>query len=136
MPFFHQGRGGGGCSNEDGISFVGPLARQIAERPAGSGVGAGTRRGARHPEGLRQGRVDRALFTSDANAYFNDVVLQDFAASLRPFGKLRGRDQDQRATTRRYDSSELSRAVEKKTVLLNIYRMPDGQYEQFLVEEL
>ena len=24
---------------------------------------------------------------------------------------------------------------EKKTVLLNIYVMPDGQYEQFLVEE-
>jgi len=24
---------------------------------------------------------------------------------------------------------------EKKTVLLNIYRMPDGKYEQFLVEE-
>lgn len=38
-------------------------------------------------EGLQQGRIDRSLFTSNANAYFSDQALADFASSLGPLGK-------------------------------------------------
>src|ERR1700722_3834772 len=76
------------CSNEDGISFVGPLARQIEELLLGSVSGQELAQVRGILEGLQQGRVDRALFTSDANAYFNDTVLPDFAASLQALGKL------------------------------------------------
>jgi hypothetical protein len=86
-------------------------------------------------EGLQQGRIDRALFTADANSYFNDVVLHDFASSLAPLGKLQGvakaGEQLRGGMTHRTYRAQF----EKKTVLLNIYVMPDGKYEQFLVEE-
>jgi D-alanyl-D-alanine carboxypeptidase len=123
------------CSNEDGISFVSPLARQIEELLLGAASEQEIAEVRGILEGLRQGRVDRALFTSDANAYFNDVVLQDFAASLQALGKLqaviKSNEQLRGGMTHRSYRAQF----EKKSVLLNIYRMPDGKYEQFLVEE-
>src|SRR5690348_7541164 len=35
---------------------------------------------------LAQGKIERSLFTDNANAYFNDQALHDYAASLRPLG--------------------------------------------------
>lgn len=37
-------------------------------------------------EGLQHGRIDRSLFTDDANFYFNDQALHDFQSSLGPLG--------------------------------------------------
>jgi D-alanyl-D-alanine carboxypeptidase len=37
-------------------------------------------------DGLTKGTIDRALFTSAANAYFTPEVLSDYAASLAPLG--------------------------------------------------
>ncbi len=37
-------------------------------------------------DGLRAGRIDRSLFTSNANSYFSDEVLADYAASLGALG--------------------------------------------------
>jgi CubicO group peptidase (beta-lactamase class C family) len=37
-------------------------------------------------EGLQHGQIDRSLFTDDANFYFNDQALHDFASSLGPMG--------------------------------------------------
>jgi hypothetical protein len=37
-------------------------------------------------EGLQKGTVDRSLFTSNANGYFSEVALKDFASSLSPLG--------------------------------------------------
>lgn len=123
------------CSNEDGIGLVGPLGRQIAGLALGgaSEKEIGQVRGIL--EGLREGRVDRSIFTSDANSYFNDVVVKDFAASLGGLGKLldvtKTNEQLRGGMTHRSYRAQ----YEKKTVLLNVYVMPDGRYEQFLVEE-
>src|SRR3984885_4585504 len=70
------------CSNEDGISLIGPLARQIAGLALGGGPEKEITQVRGILEGLRAGRIDRAILTSDANSYFNDVVLRDYAASL------------------------------------------------------
>ena len=35
---------------------------------------------------LQHGTLDRSLFTEDANIYFNEQALQDFASSLNPLG--------------------------------------------------
>ena len=86
-------------------------------------------------EGLRQGRVDRELFTSDANAYFNDVVLQDFAAALDALGKLQAVIKTNQQLRGGMTHRSYRAQFEKKTVLLNIYLTTDGQYEQFLVEQ-
>lgn len=123
------------CSNEDGISLVSPLARQIAEIALGGASEKELTEVRGILEGLRAGRIDRAIFTSDANSYFTDTVLKDFANSLAPLGKLL----DITKTNEQLRGGMIHRSYraeyEKKTVSLNIYVMPDGHYEQFLVEE-
>ncbi|HUQ48183.1 MAG TPA: serine hydrolase domain-containing protein [Gemmatimonadaceae bacterium] len=37
-------------------------------------------------ESLQKGTIDRSLFTSNANGYFSDAALKDFASSLAPLG--------------------------------------------------
>lgn len=37
-------------------------------------------------DSLQHGTLDRSLFTEDANSYFNEQALQDFASSLGPLG--------------------------------------------------
>ncbi len=123
------------CSNEDGISLIGPLARQIAGVVLGASPEKETTQVRGILEGFREGHVDRAMFTSNANSYFNDIVLKDFAASLGGLGKLldvtKSNEQLRGGMTHRSYRAQ----YEKKTVLLNVYVMPDGRYEQFLVEE-
>jgi len=84
-------------------------------------------------EGLQHGRIDRALFTSNANAYFSEQALKDFAASLGPLGtpeeftqiaqSLRGG-----MTLRRYRVK-----FPNKTLRAWTFAMPDGKLEQFMV---
>jgi len=123
------------CSNEDGISFVSPLARQIEELLLGTASGQELAQVRGILEGLRQAKVDRALFTSDANAYFTDTVLQDFAVSLQALGKLQAVTKTREELRGGMTHRSYRAQYEKKAVLLNIYLMPDGKYEQFLVEE-
>lgn len=123
------------CSNEDGISLVSPLTRQIAGIMLGGASEKELTQVRGILEGLQEGRIDRALFTSDANSYFTDSVLKDFAASLAPLGKL----QDVTKTNEQLRGGMIHRGYraqyESKTVSLNIYVMPDGRYEQFLIEQ-
>lgn len=123
------------CSNEDGINLIGPLARQIEDIAMGAAQEKELAQVRGILEDLHRGRVDRALFTGDANSFFNDVVLKDYAKSLDRVGKLEDltkTSEQQRGgmTHRRYRAQ-----YEKKALTLNIYVMPDGKYEQFLVEE-
>ncbi len=37
-------------------------------------------------DGLQQGKIDRSLFTDNANAYFTEQALKDYASSLGPLG--------------------------------------------------
>jgi CubicO group peptidase (beta-lactamase class C family) len=123
------------CSNEDGISLVSPLSRQIAALALGGAPENELAQVRGILEGLGEGRIDRTMFTPDANSYFNERVLKDFAASLAPLGML----QDITRTSEQLRGGMTHRSYraqyEKKTVLLNIYVMPEGQYEQFLVEQ-
>ncbi len=85
--------------------------------------------------GLQHGTIDRSLFTDNANFYFDEVALKDFASSLAPFGdpveftqvsqSLRGG-----MTMRRYRVRFAS-----KTLTAWTYEMPDGTIEQYLVAE-
>ena len=126
-------------SNQDALSLTGPLADQIARLVFASGNGSDLapepelRRVREVLEGLQQGHIDRALFTSNANSYFEDVALGDYRASLTPLGKLvsvtKHSEQLRGGMTHRTYEAQF----EKKTVQLNIYIMPNGKFEQFLV---
>src|SRR5579875_1338326 len=60
------------------------LAPAASARPSGSGAFAAKLKDILG--GLQQGRIDRALFTADCNAYFDADALQDFKSSLAPLG--------------------------------------------------
>jgi CubicO group peptidase (beta-lactamase class C family) len=84
-------------------------------------------------DGLQQGRLDRSLFTDDANFYFSEVAIADFKASLAPLGApsefrqkrhwLRGG-----MTGRSYEAKFADRTLRVWT-----YEMPDGKLEQYQV---
>ncbi len=85
-------------------------------------------------DGLRWGTIDRALFTENANAYFSDQALKDYASSLGPLGDVVSFT----ALATRERGGMTYRAFEVKfasrTVVISIYDVSDGRYEQFLVE--
>jgi len=84
-------------------------------------------------DGLQTGKIDRALFTPDANAYFTAEVLADYAASLGPLGaptefastgeSLRGG-----MTIRSYRIRAGGRVLDLTTMTL-----PDRRIDQYIV---
>ena len=125
-------------SNEDGVNLIGPLSQDIALlmiqplAPSSAKIDQDVRAVL---DGLQQGRIDRAQFTSNANYYFKESTLNDYRGSLAPLGKLqavtRQNEQERGGMTHLGYRAQF----EKKTVTLNIYRTHEGKFEQFLVEE-
>jgi len=133
-------------SNQDGTDLITPLEREIAQwvlEPERRGRAASMGDAPRAEldqvqgivEGLQAGKINRALFTANANFYFSDAALGDFKTSLAPLGKLK-------SVTRRVAESRggmkergYRAEFETKSVWLSIYMTDDGLYEQFLVVE-
>ncbi|MGD0436139.1 MAG: serine hydrolase domain-containing protein [Bryobacteraceae bacterium] len=126
-------------SNEDGISFIGPLTQRIATLvflpdetlPAAAEKDTAETRSIL--EDLQRGEIDRRLLTDNASSYFTAAALQDYRSSLMALGPLKSvtlvNEHLRGGMTQRIYRAQ----YEKKTVVLNIYVMPDGKYEQFLV---
>jgi D-alanyl-D-alanine carboxypeptidase len=82
---------------------------------------------------LQKGRIDRAQFTSNANAYFDDQAIKDFASSLGPLGTPQEFTQAAQSlrggmTLRRYRIK-----FPTKTLRLTTFIMPDGKIEQYQI---
>jgi CubicO group peptidase (beta-lactamase class C family) len=124
-------------SNQDGVDLIGPLSRQVAElvflpdRPPATGEEIRQVRSIL--EELGQGRIDRGLFTANANYYFGETALADIRASLAGFGALKSVSRVAENLRGGMIHRSYRAEYEKKTVSLNVYVMPDGKYEQFLV---
>jgi CubicO group peptidase (beta-lactamase class C family) len=84
---------------------------------------------------LQHGTVDRSLFTDNANSYFSEQALKDFAASLSPLGA----PQDFHQTDQVLDNGMTVRTYRikfaQKTLTAHTSEMPDGKLEQYSVEE-
>ena len=129
-------------TNEDGVNLIGPLARRIAGSlfnlpPPPAEEKASEQELSQMQgilKGLAKGRIDRGLFTANANSYFSDVSLKDYKTSLAGLGKLvsvtRNNQQLRGGMTHRGYTAQFA----KKSVTLNVYVMPDGKIEQLLVE--
>lgn len=83
--------------------------------------------------GLQKGTIDRSLFTADANAYFSEAALMDFASSLDSLGAPVGFVQTSQSdrggmVERNYRVTFRGHAVRAWT-----YEMPDGKLEQYQV---
>ena len=84
---------------------------------------------------LQKGAIDRSLFTSNANFYFDDQGLKDFASSLGALGEIKTLRQT--STSLRGGMRYRGFAVEfagGTRVNLSTYFTNDGRIEQFLVE--
>jgi D-alanyl-D-alanine carboxypeptidase len=84
-------------------------------------------------EGLQQGKINRSLFTDNANSYFTEQALQDFASSLGPLGAPQEYSQTIRQerggmTFRRFEAR-----FPQKTLEIWERIMPDGKIEQYQV---
>ncbi|MGI8743285.1 MAG: serine hydrolase domain-containing protein [Bryobacteraceae bacterium] len=126
-------------SNEDGVRLVDGLSEKLAllllEPTQAEASEAELAEVRQILEGLVAGRIDRGKFTSNANSYFSEAALQDYRTSLSVLGKL-GSVVRQNETLRGGMIHRTYRAqFEKKNLFLNVYVMPDGKYEQFLVIE-
>jgi D-alanyl-D-alanine carboxypeptidase len=84
-------------------------------------------------DGLQHGKIDRTLFTADANAYFSPTALRDFASSLGALGRPEEFTQIQ--SEHRGGMNVLIYRVKFPQRILDlwIYQMPDGKYEQYEV---
>ncbi len=125
-------------SNEDGVNLIGPLGREVAGlllQPPTSISEKQDREVREILEGLQEGRIDRSRFTSNANAYFGEVALNDYRNSLAPLGQLQLLTRQSESLRGGMTQLSYRAHFEKNTVTLNIYVMPDGKFEQFLVEE-
>ena len=83
--------------------------------------------------GLEQGTVDRLLFTDNANSYFSESALKDFARGLGPLGT----PQEFSETRQGLRGGMLLRVYRvkfpQKTLQVWTYEMPDGKLEQYQV---
>ena len=126
-------------TNEDASSAAGIIARGISTLLFESGGSAPTLgntldRDRKIFEELQHGRIDRSLFTDNANAYFSPQAVKDFESSLGPMGAPQQFEQ----TGEQGRGGMLFRAYrvacKKRDLTITIYEMPDGKLEQFLVQ--
>jgi len=85
-------------------------------------------------EKLQRGQIDRSLFTANANSYFTEQALSDFATSLGPLGppqEFMQTDQEERGgmVFRGYKVKYADRSLD-----LWIRELPDGKIEQYQVK--
>ncbi|HEY4953408.1 MAG TPA: serine hydrolase domain-containing protein [Gemmatimonadaceae bacterium] len=123
-------------TNQDAAPASGAIARQISQLLFATEDALTQSRTAQAKsifEGLRQGKIDRSLFTSNANAYFSDQALADFASSLGPLGSpttfvQTGQSKRGGMVARSYRATFAGRALRVWT-----FETPDGKLEQYQV---
>ena len=123
-------------TNQDAAPASGAIANQIATALFANEDKLAESRTAQAKaifDGLQHGTIDRSLFTSNANAYFNDQALKDFASSLGPLGAPTGFVQTRQSlrggmTARSYRVTFSNRVLRVWT-----FETPDGKLEQYQV---
>jgi D-alanyl-D-alanine carboxypeptidase len=123
-------------TNQDAATAHGAIAQGIGQllfATQDANTQARTAEARRIFEELQRGTVNRSLFTDDANAYFDDLALHDFAASLGPLGTpqsfVQVSEQARGGMLERvYRVTFAGRALRVWT-----YELPDGKLEQYQV---
>jgi D-alanyl-D-alanine carboxypeptidase len=125
--------------NLDATGAASQLTSRIATLVFSSGSsGPDTQRAteqARHIFGeLQQGRIDRSLFTDNANAYFSREAVSDHKSSLGPLGKPDGFSQAGQSLRGGMIARRFTIVFTgKRTLSLTTFTMPDGKIEQYQI---
>jgi CubicO group peptidase (beta-lactamase class C family) len=125
-------------ANQDGSSAPASITGQIAPlllREAEDPQAEQALRQARQIfDGLLAGRIDRGLFTPDADAYFTRQVLEDASASLKALGPLESLTQTSVELRGGMTYRHFQIKFKDKSLRLNTLTMPDGKLEQYLIQ--
>ena len=84
-------------------------------------------------EGLQHGTIDRSLFTDNANAYFSEQALKDFAAGLGPLGTPQDFTQTRQGLRGGMTLRVYRIRFAQRTLRAWTYEMPDGKLEQYQI---
>jgi D-alanyl-D-alanine carboxypeptidase len=123
-------------TNQDAAPASGNLAKRIATllfSPQGSAAAAKTIQARGIFEGLQKNTIDRTFFTDNANGYFNEQTMKDFAASLGPLGPPQEFVQTREALRGGMTMRAYRVKFAKQTLRVWTYEMPDGKLEQYQV---
>jgi CubicO group peptidase (beta-lactamase class C family) len=121
-------------TNEDAVDVSTTLGRKIAPLmfPA---VSAETEESKAHEifEQLQQGKLDRARFTDNCNAYFSSQALADFVTGLGPLGKPASFTQMTSSERGGMTFRLFQVRFSQRTIQVWERVMPDGKVEQYQV---
>ena len=84
-------------------------------------------------EGLQHGTVDRSLFTDNANSYFSEPALKDFASGLGTLGTPQSFVQASQGLRGGMTLRVYIIRFPQKTLRAWTYEMPDGKLEQYQI---
>jgi D-alanyl-D-alanine carboxypeptidase len=123
-------------TNQDAVNASDDIARGIAARlfvTADADTPQKLAQARKIFDGLQHGSIDRSLFTPNANFYFSDAALQDFATGLAPLGPPQQFDQINQELRggmilRRYNVKFAHQTLRAWT-----FEMPDGKLEQYQI---
>jgi CubicO group peptidase (beta-lactamase class C family) len=123
-------------TNQDAASAAGPIAGGIGQLlfatndPA---TPAKLEQAKKIFADLQQGKIDRSLFTSNANAYFSEQALQDFATGLGPLGAPQSFTQTSQGLRGGMTLRVYIVRFPQKVLRAWTYEMPDGKLEQYQI---
>ena len=123
-------------TNQDAASAAGPIAGGIAPLLFATNDPATPTKLEQAKKifsDLQQGKIDRSLFTSNANAYFSDQALQDFAAGLGPLGTPQSFTQASQGLRGGMTLRVYIVRFPQKVLRAWTYEMPDGKLEQYQI---
>jgi CubicO group peptidase (beta-lactamase class C family) len=123
-------------TNQDAIGAASQIADRIADAwfsPKQGGSTKETEIARQVFVALQQGKIDRALFTSNANAYFDQTALRDYASSLGPFGKIEEFELMRESLRGGMVHRSYRVKLAARSVNVNSFWMPDGKLEQYIV---
>ena len=123
-------------TNEDAASASGQIARGIAPLLLATDdpqTPAKLDQARKIFEGLQHGTIDRSLFTDNANFYFSEQALKDFASSLGPLGTPQEFTQTRQSLRGGMTLRAYRVKFANKTLQAWTYEMPDGKLEQYQV---
>jgi CubicO group peptidase (beta-lactamase class C family) len=84
-------------------------------------------------DGLQHGTIDRSLFSDNANAYFSEQALQDFATGLSPLGTPKQFTQVRQGLRGGMTLRVYLVRFEKQTLRAWTYEWPNGKLEQYQI---
>ncbi len=87
-------------------------------------------------EALQHGKIDRSLFTANANYYFSEAAVRDLAGTLKPLGKVLSISQTQRQERGGMVFRAFEVKFRRKALVVYERTLPGGEIEQYIVGSL